>query len=443
MINVAQHHDADGVPETALWTLYHRSLAARQGVLDDPKAIELVEPLDYPFAERFGGGETATWQGLRVRAFDNEIRRFLKAQARRDRGRARRRARDPVLARGQRPRALGHGRPAGVGRAAPARPAGRRDDRRLGAGHRRLGRHAARPDHRPGPADVPRPATRSTASSSACRPRRSLFDVVAPWLATAPPEARRLRGPAVDLERRQRELAALPVRDLRRVAASRTARSAVVVPLATRIVRGDRRLQGADDRREQLDHDDARDHEHRRQRDERGQRAPASHAARPAATRSAPRSAAAARRRAAAARPSMPAPYCTRSASHTRSRQRAAISRASRRLRTARRGSVSSRCLPVRERFAGFGQGGHRASRISSRRDLMARDWYDLFVLGDHDAAAPRAARARARGEAPRLLPPPAREHAQDARGAAGRGPGDAVRGRPRRGRPGSASRRR
>jgi O-methyltransferase involved in polyketide biosynthesis len=69
-----------GVPETALWTLYHRSLAARHGVLDDPKAIELVETIDYPFKERFGGGETATWQGLRVRAFDNEIRKVLRSK---------------------------------------------------------------------------------------------------------------------------------------------------------------------------------------------------------------------------------------------------------------------------------------------------------------------------------------------------------------------------
>ena len=45
-----------GVPETALWTLYHRALAARQGVLDDPKALELVERIDHPFAERFGRG---------------------------------------------------------------------------------------------------------------------------------------------------------------------------------------------------------------------------------------------------------------------------------------------------------------------------------------------------------------------------------------------------
>ncbi|MDA0167211.1 class I SAM-dependent methyltransferase [Solirubrobacter ginsenosidimutans] len=68
-----------GVPETALWTLYHRAIAARNGVLDDPKAIELVERIDHPFQERFGDGELAAWQGLRVRAFDNEIRRFITA----------------------------------------------------------------------------------------------------------------------------------------------------------------------------------------------------------------------------------------------------------------------------------------------------------------------------------------------------------------------------
>jgi O-methyltransferase involved in polyketide biosynthesis len=67
-----------GVPETALWTLYHRALAARKGVLEDPRAIELVDRIDHPFNERFGGGELAAWQGLRVRAFDNEIRRFIR-----------------------------------------------------------------------------------------------------------------------------------------------------------------------------------------------------------------------------------------------------------------------------------------------------------------------------------------------------------------------------
>jgi O-methyltransferase involved in polyketide biosynthesis len=69
-----------GVPETALWTLYHRALAAGQGVLEDPKAIELVDRIDHPFRERFGGGELAPWQGLRVRAFDREIRRVLREE---------------------------------------------------------------------------------------------------------------------------------------------------------------------------------------------------------------------------------------------------------------------------------------------------------------------------------------------------------------------------
>jgi O-methyltransferase involved in polyketide biosynthesis len=69
-----------GVPETALWTLYHRALAARQGVLEDPKAIELVDRIEHPFRERFGGGELAPWQGLRVRAFDREIRRVLREE---------------------------------------------------------------------------------------------------------------------------------------------------------------------------------------------------------------------------------------------------------------------------------------------------------------------------------------------------------------------------
>jgi leucine carboxyl methyltransferase len=69
-----------GVPETALWTLYHRALAARKGVLEDPRAIELVERIDHPFKERFGGGQLAAWQGLRVRAFDDEIRRLIRAK---------------------------------------------------------------------------------------------------------------------------------------------------------------------------------------------------------------------------------------------------------------------------------------------------------------------------------------------------------------------------
>ena len=134
-----------GVPETALWTLYHRALAARQGVLDDPKAIELVERIDYPFAERFGGGETATWQGLRMRAFDNAIRAVLHRKPdatvvalgegletqfwRVDNGRVRWVTVDlpeSVALREQRP------------------PGRHRDDRRVGAGHREPGRTSNR-----------------------------------------------------------------------------------------------------------------------------------------------------------------------------------------------------------------------------------------------------------------------------------------------------------
>ncbi|MCU7820882.1 class I SAM-dependent methyltransferase [Kitasatospora sp. DSM 101779] len=69
------------VPETALWTLYHRAVEARRWdtVLPDPRAVELVERIDYPFEERFGpdGGLIGQIQALRVRAFDREVADFL------------------------------------------------------------------------------------------------------------------------------------------------------------------------------------------------------------------------------------------------------------------------------------------------------------------------------------------------------------------------------
>lgn len=72
--------ELSGVPETLLWTLWYRAAEAARpgGVIDDPRAVELVERIDYPFAERFGpsGGPQAQWQALRSRRFDDEVRRF-------------------------------------------------------------------------------------------------------------------------------------------------------------------------------------------------------------------------------------------------------------------------------------------------------------------------------------------------------------------------------
>jgi O-methyltransferase involved in polyketide biosynthesis len=71
----------EGVPETLLWTLWHRAEEARRpdAVLEDPLAVELVERIDYPFAERFGpaAGVVAQGQALRSLCFDREIRRFM------------------------------------------------------------------------------------------------------------------------------------------------------------------------------------------------------------------------------------------------------------------------------------------------------------------------------------------------------------------------------
>ncbi len=71
------------MPETLLWTLYHRAEEARRpdAVLNDPLAVELVDRIDYPFDARFGdGGWRARWQALRALRFDIEVRRFLAAR---------------------------------------------------------------------------------------------------------------------------------------------------------------------------------------------------------------------------------------------------------------------------------------------------------------------------------------------------------------------------
>ncbi|GLY72012.1 class I SAM-dependent methyltransferase [Actinoallomurus iriomotensis] len=69
-----------GVPQTLLWNLYHRAAEARRpdGLLDDPRAVELVDAIDFPF-ERFGEPAMAQWHALRVLCFDRAVRRFMTA----------------------------------------------------------------------------------------------------------------------------------------------------------------------------------------------------------------------------------------------------------------------------------------------------------------------------------------------------------------------------
>lgn len=69
--------DLSGVPETLLWPLYARAGEARRpdALLRDPKAVELVDSIDYPFEARFGRPQQVL--ALRELAFDNQVRRFL------------------------------------------------------------------------------------------------------------------------------------------------------------------------------------------------------------------------------------------------------------------------------------------------------------------------------------------------------------------------------
>ncbi|TQF01429.1 class I SAM-dependent methyltransferase [Kitasatospora acidiphila] len=77
--------ELSAVPETALWTLYQRAVEARrpEPLLDDPKAVELVDRIDYPFEERFGTSALqAQLQALRVACFDREVADFLAREPR-------------------------------------------------------------------------------------------------------------------------------------------------------------------------------------------------------------------------------------------------------------------------------------------------------------------------------------------------------------------------
>jgi len=268
-----------GVPETALWTLYHRALAARQGVLDDPKALELVERIDHPFAERFGGGELAPWQGLRVRAFDREIRRFLHT-----------RPDATVVALGEGLETqfwrVDNGRVHWVTVDLPESVALR--ERLLPAGERQTTITASALDVDAWIGTRPSLITaqgllmyldREAVHGLFARlePAVLLFDLVSKRLAAHSRKPREgYQPPAWTYGVDKAELASLPVRDLQRVALPHGrgplagVRGAVGQPHRA----ADQHLQGADDRGEQFDEHDARDHEHRRQRDERGQRRP-------------------------------------------------------------------------------------------------------------------------------------------------------------------------
>jgi O-methyltransferase involved in polyketide biosynthesis len=68
----------DGVPETALITLFNRASEAQRpgGLIDDPLAVSLLAAIDYPFAVRFGRPDQS--HVLRAVAFDQWIRSFLR-----------------------------------------------------------------------------------------------------------------------------------------------------------------------------------------------------------------------------------------------------------------------------------------------------------------------------------------------------------------------------
>src|ERR1035437_10865122 len=68
--------DLSDVPETLLWSLGRRASAARMrgSVLDDPRAIEVADRLDYDFTDTSRG---AGWHAVRVATFDAAVWRFL------------------------------------------------------------------------------------------------------------------------------------------------------------------------------------------------------------------------------------------------------------------------------------------------------------------------------------------------------------------------------
>lgn len=70
--------ELSGVPETLLWPLHARASEARRSDSDfrDPKAVELVDSIDYPFEARFGKPQQVL--ALREMSFDRTVADFLR-----------------------------------------------------------------------------------------------------------------------------------------------------------------------------------------------------------------------------------------------------------------------------------------------------------------------------------------------------------------------------
>lgn len=66
-----------GIPETLLWTLRNRAVEAmrKDGILKDPKAIEIYQSIDYDFEKNFGKAEPS--HAVRALAFDAAMIQFL------------------------------------------------------------------------------------------------------------------------------------------------------------------------------------------------------------------------------------------------------------------------------------------------------------------------------------------------------------------------------
>src|SRR5581483_10526540 len=75
--------DLAGVPETTLWTLYHRAREAGSAysVIEDPKAVAVVDVIDFDFYGRFGAAPPwlGRFLGLRAGACDAQVRQFRNA----------------------------------------------------------------------------------------------------------------------------------------------------------------------------------------------------------------------------------------------------------------------------------------------------------------------------------------------------------------------------